>query len=360
MNLCKIVTRKMIVLLLFALVFSVGACIDPNANNIAEVLTNITMTPVPPSPSPTPTCPSNVTFSTPEGWEPTPTYIVVLIDQTIIRGEVLQYADGRRTSDTLGFFAEVLPRVIDPGDGYSLFRLNVRSYESARITRGGSSLNEAPQFPPTPEPQYTLTPIGTLTPNAQGVLAQDNEKREYTTSVAAHHIVETKIAHLDNCIRQSYKDTFQDTVDAWHATQTTEAGRIATSIHQTAEAYLDYVNALETPFASNVIYEGLSHVTLDFEGNCGSYARCILIILDDLDAWQITRPPPQNLYINLTGVEIIVIMAHCLETIQPSCQKVIDHWTQEFDAYGALEEDLQFISAVGLEQFLIEYLEGAN
>jgi len=325
--------------------------------NIASSVTGITPTPVTPSPTPR-ICPPDINLNGLEPLKTTPTFIVVLFDANSTRENVLEYANGEKTADVMDFVGTVLPKVLGPGSQYSLFSLGYRGYEAAKFDRYSSKITESPEIVETPAPYSTLTPIPTPT-TSDAVLENQVAKNEYEVAVSAQQATATQLAFEDNCEVMVYDSTYKATATAWSVTKQAEEDEIAVQISNARQERENDIRVIETPFATNNVYEGLAHVTVDFESQCQYYDRCVLLIFDDLTDWRNAGPNNKipDLHINLDGVEVLSVLSQCEDIIQPSCVKTQNLWTDEFtDVFGA--EKVDYHNGERLEEFLIETLGG--
>lgn len=320
-------------------------------SNISEI-TGITATPMTPSPTPR-ICPPNIDLGSLDGLEIEPTFIIVLFDANSISSDSLEYVNKEKTSDVMSFIGEILPKLLGPGDQYSIFSLGFRHYEAAKLDRYNSKITEAPEIVATPKLHETLTPIPTPT-LSDAVLENQVSKNEYISNVEAQNATATQSAFEYDCEIAAYDATYKVTATAWSVTKQAEANEIATQIMIAQNDREEKIKALETPFALDNVYEGLSHVTVDFENQCKDYERCLLIIFDDLAEWRSVTP--DYLHINLENVEVISVLPQCEDIIQPSCKHIQDLWNPLFDSYKA--KSVEYYNGERLEESLINYFGG--
>ncbi|MEW6029595.1 MAG: hypothetical protein AB1554_08940 [Chloroflexota bacterium] len=324
-----------------------------------ELVTDITgITPTPTVPSPTPRICPEISFDSPGGYEVTRSFVVVLFDDKSTNGQdVLEYKSGERTSDVVGFINEVLPMVLGPGDEYSIFKLGYRTYEGARYDRYSTRISEAPDVFPTPQPHLTLTPISTpfVVEGTPGLVIVQ-QRNQYGTASANQQATSTQLAFEDLCMRSAYATAAQSTTTAWTATNQALATEVATNI---ADGTANTPYVIETPFAANVVYEGLGHATIDFEAQCSLYDKCILLIIDDLIDWRNAGPGNKipEIYFNLHGADVIIVMPNCRDLDQPSCTKTKNLWTDELISFGA-KDPVTYLNGDRLEETLIQMIGG--
>jgi hypothetical protein len=303
--------------LLFVASLLSGCKIDPST------ITGITPTPVTPSPTPR-VCPPATDLNGIDDLEIHPKLIVILFDPNSTKGQkVLEYTNGSKTGNILEFLDHLLPEILGPGDEVSLFTLGFRSYNAARLDRYVSKISDSPRLVPTPRYPETLTPVPSPT-NSRVGLDDYKAKVEYQTAVAEQYATATQVVFEYQCALQDYQNIYQATATQWSVTKAVEATAISTKIQalQTATP-----QALETPFAPNNVYEGLAHVTVDFNNLCEKYERCILLIFDDLTDWRnapLHNDMPGYLQINLSKIEVIAILPQCTTIFEPSCKAVQD------------------------------------
>lgn len=332
------------------LIFGISAIFASSCTPRAvEGLTGITATPITPSPTPR-ICPPNTNLASLPGLEIDSTFIVVLFDVNSVNSEALEYSDGNTTSDILSFVGKILPEILGPGDQYSMFSLGFQNYESAKLDRYNSKIVNAPEIVATPIPPEILTPIPTPT-LSDAVLENQVGKNKHDSEVEAQNATATQSAFDYYCELSVYETTYKVTATAWDVTKQAEANEIATQIVKAQEEREEKIRTIETPFAGENVYEGLSHVTIDFENQCKDYNRCVLIIFDNLEDWRIKTP--DYLQVNLEGVEIVSVLPQCQDIIQPSCKEVQDLWTPQFLSSHA--KSVQYYNGERLEENLIKY-----
>ena len=319
---------------------------------LVETITGITPTPMTPSPTPR-ICPPNIDLGPLDGLEIEPTFIIVLFDGNSINTESLEYVNGEKTSDVMSFIGRILPKILGPGDQYSMFSLGFRHYQAAKLDRYSSKITEAPEIVATPQISTTLTPIPTPTLSV-AVLENQAGKNQYESDIEAQNATATQSAFEYICEVAAYDTTYKVTATAWSVTKQAEANEIATQIVIAQNDREEKIKTIETPFASDNVYEGLSHVTVDFEDQCKKYERCVLIIFDNLGDWRIETP--DYLHVNLVGVEVISILPQCEDIIQPNCKFVQDLWTPQFISLKA--KSVEYYGGERLEDSLLNYFGG--
>lgn len=338
------------ILLIVSLLLS-SCKIDPST------ITGITPTPITPSPTPR-ECPPPTNLNSVDDLKIHPKLIVILFDLNSTNGQkVLEYIDGTKTEDILEFLDHVLPDILGPGDQISFFSLGFRSYNAARLDRYVSKISDSPHIVPTPRYPETLTPIPSPT-NSNVGLDEYKAKVEYQTAVADQYATATQIVFEYQCALQDYQNIYQATATQWSATKAVEATAISTQIQALRTAT---PQAVETPFASNNVYEGLAHATVDFSNLCSEYERCILLIFDNLTDWR--NVPSQNnipsyLQIDLHNVEVISVLPQCVTIFEPSCKEIQDLWTDELKSVGVTQ--VAYYNGDRLEQTLIDQLGGSK
>jgi len=332
---------------IFLIALIISSCQLPGVSEI----TGITPTPITPSPTPR-ICP-DANLENLDSFKLTPTFIVILFDSNSTNGATLEYLNEQGTSDVMDFVAVVLPKVLGAGSQYSIFSLGFRSYEAAKLDRYTSKITKAPEIVATPVPHSTLTPVPTPT-LSDAVLQHQEAKNQYNATVTAQYATATQLAFEDHCQMAVYDSMHKATATQWSVTQQAEAMEIATQVEIARINRENNSAVIETPFASNNVYEGLSHVTIDFENQCKNYERCILLIFDDLTDWR--GETPDYLDVNLEGVEVISVLPQCEDIIQPSCKSIQDKWTPLFESYGI--KSIEYHNGERLEEFLLNHLGG--
>jgi hypothetical protein len=289
-----------------------------------------------PSPSATATCAPDIQLSTPEGWDPSSRLIVILFDPRAIGNQQIELSNGERTKDISLFIERIIPVVMHPGDQVSVFQLGYESYEAARVARLYSYAS-IPQLYNTPSPRETLTPLPStpttpLPPGFQAVAATKFARSQLSTRAA----VETANASIYNCETIYWNNNVGLTATAWNGIATAEIGSVNNQLNEDTENFAK--KTIETPFSTDELYYGglyygLAHASTDIVADCENYDRCILIIIDDLSISG--KNNPDRLQIDLTGVNIYVIMPNCRDINQPKCASLQDYWNDEFKKFGA-------------------------
>lgn len=338
-----------LLMLIFAIITLVVSGCTPNA---VEGLTGITATPVTPSPTPR-ICPSNTNLASLPGLVIDSTFIVVLFDPNSLESGSLEYSNGETTSDILSFVEKILPEILGPGDQYSMFSLGFQNYESAKLDRYSSKIVSAPEIVATPAPPEILTPIPTPTLSG-AVLENQVGKNQHEAAVESQNATATQSAFDYYCGLSVYETTYKVTATAWDVTKQAEANEISTQIVKAREEREEKLRTIETPFAGENVYEGLAHVTIDFENQCKNYNRCVLIVFDNLEDWRIKTP--DYLHVNFEGVDVISVLPQCEDIIQPSCKEIQNLWNPQFLTLQA--KSVEYYNGDRLEENLINYFGG--
>lgn len=301
-----------------------------------------------PSPSATPTC-SPAWLSTPEGWGNSSTLFVILYDPQGTQGEdlELEYLDGSTPSVEEFAFRIAQDVLLEPGVEISIFQLGHRTYEAARRARFHSPL-ERPTLYETPSPYDTVTPYPTSTFVPQG-LEVPKATTDAAKTATAHAVIATATSHAFACRMEEVDGLIKFTATAWAATEAVESTRAVATLNPEFSASAEPTS---TPYLPDVVYDGLGHATIDFIAGCSQYERCVLLIIDDLRTWGLDNP--NNLTIDLTGVEVFTLMPDCRDINQPSCVQLQEYWTREFERYGAT--GVEYINGERAEFNLREFL----
>lgn len=184
-------------------------------------------------------------------------------------------------------------------------------------------------------------------------------QEDYDSTSTQQAATSTEMAFNYNCYLETYDSNYQVTATQWNVTKQSNSTMISDHVQTAVKSFESNINPIETPYSKDVVYEGLSHITIDFENECSKYNRCILIIIDDLQDWRNADFHVQtpNLIINLSQAEIISVMPNCKDIIQPSCTKLQHFWTGIFTkSFGA--RSVVYTNGDGLEDYLINYLGG--
>jgi hypothetical protein len=284
-----------------------------------------------PSATPTPTCAPNIDLTTPIGWDTSSRLIIILFDQNSSNSESLELLDGGAAKDVTDFIVHIIPEISRPGDQISVFQLGYREYENARFLRVYSYAT-LPQLYDTPSPNQTLTPIPDVVSTLSGleiIKATNMAKIQQT----AHANTAVALDAEDNCKKEIWNKGAMFTATSWAQTEIAEVATISTSAANAATSVAENAIVEETPYADNVVYEGLYHASIDIKSDCAHYDECLLLIIDDLNTW--THGNQGDFDIDLTGIDLVYsIMPQCKDINQPSCKRLQEFWDDEFSMYG--------------------------
>ncbi len=307
------------------------------------------------SPSATPTCDPNLSLSTPSEWGATQ-LIVILYDPRprTIGDQYLELETKEKIRDIPSFVDTIVPHLIQPGGQVSIFQLGYSSYDSARVARLYSYIS-VPQLYNTPSLPQTLTPLPspvvTLTPGFGYVATKQAETKQAIGRAA----VETANAAGYACGVSYWNTVVKLTATAWNGTATAEINDAEKNFATEITNHDKGLGVIETPFRTDElyyggVYYGLSFASIVFQAECKNYSKCTLIIIDDLQVYR--EYNPDNLFINLSGVDIYAILPNCRDIDQPSCMKLREYWSPEFKKYGA--EKVVYWNGVRAEVNLID------
>ena len=316
-------------LLLLTLMLALNACDPPTVPTGYVTWT--------PSPSATPTCEPNMSLSTPSEWGTTQLIVILYDPRPQAIGErYLELENKEKTRDIPSFIDTIVPHLIKPGGQVSIFQLGYSSYDDARVARL-YSYSTIPQLYDTPSPYETLTPLPpvTLPPPGFERVATEQAIKVQSTARAATEIA-NEAAH--GCEVNYWNNVVKLTATAWDGTATAEISDAGKDFATETTNHDNGVGITETPFKTDElyyggVYYGLSFVSTVFQADCKNYDKCTLIIIDDLQVYR--EYNPDDLPINLSNVDIYVIMPNCRDIDQPSCMKVREYWDAEFKKYGA-------------------------
>jgi hypothetical protein len=231
--------------------------------------------------------------------------IVVLFDPGAARARPLTNVNGDKTEDILGFLIDILPETMNTGDQISIFQLGYRAYETARVAR-----------------VYTY-------------------------------------------------DTYASVAPSWFATETfCESGRIpkgfdrgrngsdaANSVRERLQAQITNYSPLnsrgEEPYASDVVYDGLWHASLDFKADCPDYDTCLLLIVDDLRTWP--GVDPRDYEVNLAGIDVLVVIPDCENINTKGCVIRRDYWNKEFARFGA--QKVNYVTGDIVDRAIVKHIK---
>lgn len=309
------------------LVFSIASCGLDQPNGV------VTYTP---TASLTPTC-LPVSLSTPDGWTTSSNLFVIIYDPRSTENGLLGFSNREETQDVTVFIRKVAPELMKPGDQLSIFQLGYSLYEASQVTRL-SSYTTIPPLYNTPSPGSTLTPLPAPTIiGGFGPVQATNQARIIQTQKA---IVEAQFESEYNCQKKYWNENVGATASIWEITATAEIADLNSRLNADFDRFLKNSEELEVPFKTNElyyggVYDGLSFVTRIFQSDgagCDKYTSCTLIIIDDLHVWE--RNNPNNLSIELGGVDIYIIMPNCRDVDNTSCQESITYWNAEFENFG--------------------------
>ncbi|MCZ2127652.1 MAG: hypothetical protein LC099_07745 [Anaerolineales bacterium] len=285
----------------------------------------------------TPTC-APISLSTPEGWVTDTNLYVILYDPRSVGEETLTFENRETTQDIPDFIQKIVPKFLKPGDQISIFQLGYSSYEAARVSRQ-TSYTTVPPLYNTPSPNSTLTPVPTPTiVGGFGPVQATNQAKIMQTQRAA---IEEQVNSEYNCQKKYWNDNVGATAAIWDVTATAEVLNLNSKLKADFDQFLQNMNAIEEPFRTNElyyggVYNGLSFATRVFQSDgtgCAKYTTCTLIIIDDLETWKPNNP--DNLNIDLHGVNIYAILPNCWDMDTTACKNTRSYWDSEFKEFGA-------------------------
>lgn len=326
--------RTAILVILFLVIITSGCSFD---NGYQSVSTN--------TPVSTPTvrlCPP-LSIETPAYLNRSSNLIVVLLDLD------KDYKD--YTSQALQIINSVIPEAIDPGDRLVLFRTGMRTFEDSIVLSERTEAYFPPSIPSTPTLIYIATPmpnlVGTTMPGIYGIATENVIHAQQTAAVATA----TESDFINDCAMDYWSMQFQSQATTWAPTRAAVVNEFSYSIHRDIDEFEDKLVSAEAG-TQNAIFEGLSFATVVFQNECSNYDSCILITFSDMNDW---RPvAPKNLQIDLTAVDVVSVMLNCQVIYQPSCTKIQDIWTQNFNLFHV--RSVSYLNDENIENNLVNAL----
>jgi hypothetical protein len=132
-----------------------------------------------------------------------------------------------------------------------------------------------------------------------------------------------------NCKYEEWKAEYNTTIAAWNEEKQVAIKKFA----QNVEENLD--NAVINTYLDEVyIYEALSNATSLFHNECTSdkFTNCSLIIFSNSHDWR--KKPPEDLYINFSNINALLVISKCKYTFQDSCKPLVEFWQNNLTSFG--------------------------
>jgi hypothetical protein len=341
------------IVVLLTSTFFISSCTVPVG--VDKGIAGITPTPVTPSATPLVCPPQDITSQ--DDLEISSTFLVVLFDQSSVENNTLEYSDGKKTGNVVEFINDFIPKIMGPGDQYSIFKMGYINYDDALFYRYSSKVSKAPKIVTPPAQYNTLTPVPSPTPFPGGsVMKNLADQNMYEATVTAQVATATQLAFEYQCHVNAFDSDAQATATGWSVTKTAVATEISSQLQN---ASTPSVSISPTPFADTV-YEGLLDASVDFENQCSGYHRCILLIFDDMHDWRNTAPGEKVPFSNISlgNVDVISVMSNCPVIFSPTCTQVQGLWTDQLKRFGA--KSVTYINGSNLEDTLIQDLGDKN
>lgn len=299
--------------------------------------------------SSTPTCVPYNEISTPGDWETKKTLYIILFDPLLASETPIEYQDGNAATNSYEFVEGLSTKLLNPGSQVSVFQLGFRAYENARYIRLVSNL-EVPPLYNTPSIASTFTPIPVVIEtdlNDRGRIAATNAAAKTQTSVA---VTSTSVYYNYLCDINNWNDTIGSTATHFKGMEDQEIASVATEIVKSKSVIPN-----ETPYSSDVVFDGLYHATLDLTDSCPGYDECVLIIIDDLKTWTLENMLCKDCDIDLSGLDkILVVMPNCRDINQPTCKTLQAFWNGQFIEYGYRFPSADYTNGIKAEGFIFE------
>lgn len=204
--------------------------------------------------------------------------------------------------------------------------------------------------------------------NEQATATQKAYSTAATSTQAAYSASATQAAeanrlieHDNECAKQAWVKKWGDTEASYtatlaanqatfktaiegtrlsHATQlpltvTAQVAKILTAIPPVSPTVPAPLITYERAMSSSDVYDGLHNASKFFASECKDYARCILIIFDQMVDWRDKQP---KLSIDLKSVLVTTIFPQCQSEATPKCSDLADKWSKELTAMGSTQQ----------------------
>lgn len=268
-------------------------------------------------------------FGVPET-QPDSKYVYVLLDQSY---------DYKFTSKDIDLVTSTIVPNIFPGDRLVVAWINLEHGTQTIIFDERVEQVKLPQFPPTFTPPLitpTLTPSNITT--VQGQQIQTNE------AIDKENLV---INEKHFCKIGEWNAKSQEIADGWKRQQ-----------QEKIDSFVEHATSQLTPSLAKetsggkLLYESLSVASqmLQSAKLKNQYEKYVLIIFSDMNDWRSQKP--DNLTINLNGVNVLIISQNCKYEIDCSIK---GKWESQFKQFG-VPVPLFIVQEDGIPKTIFDYL----
>lgn len=268
-------------------------------------------------------------FGIPET-QPDSKYVYVLLDQSY---------DYKFTPQDIELVISEIVSNTFPGDRLVIAWINLEHGTQTIIFDERIEQEKLPKFPPT----FTLPPITpTLTPSnittVQGQQIQTNEAIDKNNAV---------INEKHFCEIGEWNAKSQEIADEWKEEQKKEVD----SFVEQAKSQLTPSIAKKTS-GGKLLYESLSTASQMLQSAMlkKQHEKYILIVFSDMNDWRIEKP--DDLTINFSGVDVLVISQNCKYEIDCS---VKNEWESQLTQFG-VPVPLFVVKEDGIPETIFGYL----
>lgn len=296
--------------------------------------------------TPTRTCPSSL-IATPDSFIKKPSLFIFLIDTDITYQNFV--------AESFSMIANALPKAMEPGDRYIIFRLGEREWDNSKMLNYHSSEYDYASIPPFPTNAEVIYPTFIPTKVGQSSLEKLNVSNENNKQLEEAQATATQLAFLHGCAVADWNEQYEEDAEIFEKTRVAENEKSSAYLAENLFANATQQAILSTP-EPQMIFEGIAHSSTVFSNECKEYGTCKLILFSDMQDWR--EEIPSRLVIDLTGVDVMSVMLNCEDTFEPSCKPEIDYWSNQFNIFSSgTSSDIEFLANDNdTEKQLIEFL----
>jgi hypothetical protein len=292
----------------------------------------------PESPTILPTCPAINTPSPPDLNQPTK-LVFVLLEGTPSHSE--------HSIHLLEKFSNKLPDIVALGDQVVFGLMEPTTLEASVLFNEKSS---PIPFPPLPTPLPQLVSVTTVIPTAnttpQSKIAEIAATKQAEQTRSANEVDEKRRNDQYVCAMYEWTNEYQRVVDTWRAEENKAKREFVLNVNEKIR------NINPQMFQETTrVFEALSIASIVFSEECQKYDDCVLLLLSDMSEWRHTTP--ENLNINLSGVDIIVALEECRFLYQENCEALVQKWEPILTSYGS--KSIKFTTGTDFEETLEQF-----
>ncbi len=187
--------------------------------------------------------------------------------------------------------------------------------------------------PPSPTFIPSLTPVPSPTPGTNLSLFQlTAAARHWRQTATIGTPTQGYIATINTCAIEEWKRRYLATYESYRATETAAKANVGHALDNSlTEISVSPSGAIPTPYAPDVLLDGLYQASVVLNNERGNYDRFYILIFDDFQDWRVDEETGAlhdlSFPIDLEGADIFLFLPQCEETYLPTnCETLISSW----------------------------------